>query len=212
MDMGRKKQLELQTELNFLKDKIHPHFLFNTLNNLYALTLNQSSKSPSVVLGLSEILRYALYECNAEKVLLSHDVGILKSYITLEKIRYEERLELNINITGDIQDQRIAPLLMLPIVENAFRYGTSEMVQDAWINIDINVTENRLKFKVSNSKPIQQNNGNKVHFDKVGLGNIRKRLDFLYKDAHQFNCYDEEEIFVVILEINFNSNHMIPGL
>jgi LytS/YehU family sensor histidine kinase len=205
MDMKRKNQLELQTELDFLKGQIHPHFLFNTLNNLYALTLNQSAKSPLVVLGLSEILRYTLYECNAEKVLLSHDVDILKSYITLEKIRYEERLELNLSITGDMKDQLIAPLLMLPLVENAFRYGTSQIVQDAWINIDVNVSETRLKLKVSNSKPIKQTENNEIHFDKAGFENLRKRLESLYKDAHQFNFYDEGEIFVSILEINFNT-------
>lgn len=209
MDMLRRKQLELQTELDFLKSQIHPHFLFNTLNNLYALTLNQSSKSPLVVLGLSEILRYTLYECNAEKVLLSHDIDILKSYITLEKLRYEERLELNLNISGNIKEQVIAPLLLLPLVENAFRYGISETVQDAWINIDIRVSENRLKFKVSNSTPFKQAENDNIHFDKTGLQNIRKKLELVYKDAHQFNFYDEGEIFVSILEINFNT---IQGL
>lgn len=205
MDMKRKKQLELQTELDFLKGQIHPHFLFNTLNNLYALTLNQSSKSPLVVLGLSEILRYTLYECNTEKVLLSRDVDILKSYIILENIRYEERLELNLNITGNIKEQVITPLLMLPLVENAFRYGISETVQDAWINIDIHVSENRLKFKVSNSKPFKQTENDNIHFDKAGFQNVRKKLEFMYKDTHQFNFYDEGEIFVSILEINFNT-------
>lgn len=200
-----RKQLALQAELNFLKGQIHPHFLFNTLNNLYALTLNQSSKSPAVVLGLSEILRYMLYECNTDNVKLEREVEVIKNYISLEKIRYEERLEINCSLSGDVQNKYIAPLLMLPLVENAFKHGTSETIVDPWINIEINITESQLKFKVSNSKPLQKSENNETHFEKIGLSNVQKRLDFLYKDGYQFHTYDEEEIYVAILEINLNT-------
>lgn len=201
-----KKQVALQAELNFLKGQIHPHFLFNTLNNLYSLTLNQSPKSPGIVLGLSNILRYMLYECNTENVLLSRDVEILESYVSLEKIRYEERLDLSLSITGDLSTHHIAPLLMLPLVENAFKHGTSEMVEEAWINIDIQIIENRLIFKVSNGKPPCPPKNMEVHFGKIGLSNVRKRLELLYKDAYQFNIYDEEEMFVAIFEIGLDQH------
>ena len=125
-----KQRAALEAELNLLKGQLHPHFLFNTLNNLYALTLNQSSRSPSVVMGLSEILRYMLYEANRESVLLKRDVEILENYIGLEKIRYEDRLDLNFNISGISEEQKIAPLLILPLVENAFKHGTSERIGD----------------------------------------------------------------------------------
>lgn len=201
-----KKQVALQTELNFLKGQLHPHFLFNTLNNLYALTLKQSPKSPSIVLGLSDILRYMLHECNTNSVLLSRDIEILESYISLEKIRYEERLDLTLSITGSLKGQFIAPLLMLPLVENAFKHGTSEMIEDAWVNVDIQVFDEKLIFKVSNGKPMKLPKNNELHFSKIGLSNVRKRLELLYKDAFEFNVYDEEDIFVAILEVDLKRN------
>ncbi len=202
-----RKQAALQAELNFLKGQIHPHFLFNTLNNLYAHTLSQSPKSPVIVLGLSNILRYMLYECNSDLVPLKRDIEILKSYITLEKIRYEERLDLNLVIKGQIGHQQIIPLLMLPLVENAFKHGASEMVQDAWINVDLEVSEHRLKFKVSNSKPSEPVSSSKSHFGKIGLTNVRSRLELLYKNAHSFTTYDEGDMFVAILEVNLKSSN-----
>lgn len=199
-----KKQVALQAELNFLKGQIHPHFLFNTLNNLYALTLNQSPKSPAIVLGLSNILRYMLYECNTETVALTRDVEILESYVSLEKIRYEDRIDLNLSITGNLSQHLITPLLMLPLVENAFKHGTSEMIEGAWINIDIQVIGSRLVFKVSNGKANNPPKDTSAHFEKIGLTNVRKRLALLYAGAYQFNIYDEEEMFAVILTIDLN--------
>jgi hypothetical protein len=198
-----RRQVALQAELNFLKGQIHPHFLFNTLNNLYALTLSGSKDAPPIVMGLSNILRYMLYECKSETVSLSRDIEILQSYIGLEKIRYEGRLDLNINIEGAISGKRIAPLLMLPLVENAFKHGASEVLDDAWINIDLKVADNTLKFKISNSKPDkEQSLANGVHFGNIGLSNVRKRLDLLYPAAHTLQIIEEEELFVAILDID----------
>mgnify|MGYP003575904358 CR=1 FL=1 len=199
-----RKQVALHSELNFLKAQIHPHFLFNTLNNLYALTLNQSSKSPQVVLGLSEILRYMLYECNSDHVLLDRDIEIIKSYITLEKLRYEDRLDLNMTINGNTKGLQIAPLLMMPLIENAFKHGASEMMEEAWINIDLEINEKRLKVKVSNSYPGQQSKNGEIHYGKIGIGNVRKRLELLYPGAHHFNIYQEEDMYVVIMEIQLS--------
>lgn len=199
-----RRQVALQAELNFLKGQIHPHFLFNTLNNLYALTLAQSADAPKTVLGLSNILRYMLYECNSESVPLKRDVEILQSYVTLEKIRYEGRLELNVDISGHILSQRIAPLLMLPLVENAFKHGTSETLDEAWINIDLNVNGNNLKFKISNSKPESKPGDTENHFGHIGLSNVRKRLTLLYPEAHSLQVLEEEELFVAILELKLD--------
>jgi hypothetical protein len=200
-----RRQAALEAELNFLKGQLHPHFLFNTLNNLYALTLNQSPQSPSVVMGLAEILRYMLYEANTEVVQLERDISILKSYIELEKIRYEERLDINFSVNGLSPELKIAPLLILPLVENAFKHGASEQIGQAWINMDLRVKNNTLKFKISNSKPEQSApKDDRAHHVSIGLANVRKRLDILYPSAHQLKILEEEDVFAVILEMDLD--------
>lgn len=200
-----RRQAALEAELNFLKGQLHPHFLFNTLNNLYALTLNQSPQSPSVVMGLAEILRYMLYEANTEVVQLERDISILRSYIELEKIRYEERLDINFSVNGLAPELKIAPLLILPLVENAFKHGASEQIGQAWINMDLRVKNNTLKFKISNSKPEESaQKDDRANHVSIGLANVRKRLDILYPSAHQLKILEEEDVFAVILEMELD--------
>jgi hypothetical protein len=195
-----RRQAALQAELNFLKGQIHPHFLFNTLNNLYSLALNESKQTPGIILGLSNILRYMLYECKADEVPLMRDIEILENYIALEKIRYEDRLDLNVNITGAIAGQHVAPLLLLPLVENAFKHGAAETVEGAWINIDLRVNGDRLKFKVANGKAEKMAGDERL--DKVGLANVRKRLELLYPDKHSLEVLNEEDVFIAELELH----------
>lgn len=199
-----RRQAAMEAELNFLKGQLHPHFLFNTLNNLYALTLKQSPQSPGVVMGLAEILRYMLYEANTELVQLERDISILKSYIELEKIRYEERLDIHFSINGLSPEYNIAPLLILPLVENAFKHGASEQIGLAWINMDLRVKNNALKFKISNSKPETATPDDRPHHVSIGLANVRKRLEILYPSAHNLKIMDEEDVFAVILEIDLD--------
>jgi len=201
-----KRQLTVQAELSALKSQIHPHFLFNTLNNLYALTLQQSPQSPAIVLGLSDILRYMLYECNTDNVLLARDIAVMQHYVALEKLRYEERLDLNFSITGEVSAQKIPPLLMLPLIENAFKHGTSETIEEAWINIDLFIKNNKLKFKISNSKPIDDINKVKKQGGQIGLNNVKKRLELLFPYAHHLQVFNAEEMFVVILDIDLKQN------
>ncbi|WP_138481176.1 sensor histidine kinase [Dyadobacter bucti] len=198
-----RRQAAIEAELNFLKGQLHPHFLFNTLNNLYALTLNQSPRSAGVVMGLSEILRYMLYEANTDVVDLQKDVRIVESYIELEKIRYEDRLDINFSINGLLPGLRIAPLLILPLVENAFKHGASEQLGDAWINMDLLIKNNLLKFKIVNSKPEHTfPEEREKHYVSIGLANVRKRLEILYPAAYQLKIREEEDLFAVILEID----------
>ncbi|MXV17203.1 sensor histidine kinase [Hufsiella ginkgonis] len=196
-----RRNAALQAELNFLKAQIHPHFLFNTLNNLYALTLNGSPQAPDVVLKLSDMMRYMLYECSTDDIELQKDVTILEEYIGLEKIRYEDRLEFSFSITGEIDRQRIAPLLLLPLVENAFKHGTSEVIGDTWINVNLQLKGDRLILKVSNSKP-QAAATSQVYSGHIGLTNLKKRLELLYGDAYKLKFFDEEELFLAVLEID----------
>ncbi|GAA4316416.1 hypothetical protein GCM10023149_13360 [Mucilaginibacter gynuensis] len=196
-----RKQAAVKAELSALKGQLHPHFLFNTLNNLYSLTLQNSDKSPGAVLGLSEMLRYMLYECGDEYVPLSKEILMLKNYTDLEKLRYEDRLDLTFNISGDLQNKLIAPLLLLPIIENAFKHGTSENIGQAWININIEVSGNVLKLKTSNSKAdVVQADADK-HFGNIGLQNVTKRLDYLYPGKHQLKILNDDEAFLVVMEV-----------
>lgn len=200
-----RRQAAMEAELNFLKGQLHPHFLFNTLNNLYALTLNQSPQSSSVVVGLAEILRYMLYEANTDVVDLERDISIVESYIELEKIRYGERLDINFSINGLSPEYKITPLLILPLVENAFKHGASEQVGQAWINIDLRIKNQSLKLKISNSRPDQGAlKDPKSHHVSIGLANVRKRLEILYPSAHQLKILEEDEMFVVILELELD--------
>ena len=204
-----RRQAAMEAELNLLKGQIHPHFLFNTLNNLYALTIQQSPKSSHVVMGLSDILRYMLYECNTDSIELKREIEIIESYISLEKIRYEERLDLNLSISGNVEEIKIAPLLLLPLVENAFKHGTSEKIGEAWINIDFQVKRNNLKLKISNSKPDMLPEDIEKHKGHIGLANVKKRLDILYPGAHELKLFNEEDMFIAILEIELDKHNLL---
>jgi sensor histidine kinase YesM len=202
---NERKQVLLRAELNFLKGQLHPHFLFNSLNNLYALSLDNAPQTPEVVLGLSNILRYVLYECAGERVLLKRDVEVLHDYINLEKLRYEERLELNMNIHIPETSFTIAPLLMLPLVENAFKHGAAETTDIPWINIDLNVRDHTMIFKISNSKPEQAVADNENGRSKgIGLLNLRQRLQLLYPARHSFTYFDEADCFIAELNVQLS--------
>lgn len=200
-----RKQAALQAELNALKGQVHPHFLFNTLNNLYALTLNNSPRSPQVVMGLSEMLRYMLYECNADSVPLAKEILMLQQFTDLEKLRYEERLDLTFNITGNPDSKMVAPLLMLPLIENAFKHGISESIGEAWININLNISGSDLQFKISNSKPDLPVANAEQKSGHIGLENLQKRLSLLYPSAHKLKILDDEDAFLAVLEVKLQT-------
>lgn len=195
-----RRNTALQAELNALKGQLHPHFLFNSLNNLYALSLSNSPQTPEVILGLSNILRYVIYECTADRVSLNRDVEILKDYIALEKLRFEERLDLNLSIDESTENWEIAPLLMLPLIENAFKHGAGETVNAPWINIELKRCDTQLLLKVSNSKPEYPDTANNQS-GKIGLSNVQHRLKLLYPGNHSLNWYDEEDCFILEMTV-----------
>jgi LytS/YehU family sensor histidine kinase len=140
-------------ELQLLKAQVHPHFLFNTLNNIYSFSLSRSPFAASLVLKLSDTLRYMITECEAPLVPLEKELKMLNDYIGLESVRYGTRLNVEIKFEGDTDDKMIAPLLLIPLVENSFKHGTSQMLEQPWIRMIINTRENDLEFHLSNSKP-----------------------------------------------------------
>lgn len=197
-------QEKLQAELNFLKAQVHPHFLFNTLNNLYALTLKQSKDAAEVVLKLSDLLNYMLYECNADTVPLSKEIKLVQDYISLEKIRYDKRLNISFNQKGEAEGKMIAPMLILPFVENSFKHGVSEELNETWVSIDLELKEKSLTLKVENSK--SKNGHDEDHFEYkkgIGLKNVKRRLELLYEGRHLLDIHDADESFLIVLKIDF---------
>lgn len=192
-------QEKLQAELKFLKTQIHPHFLFNTLNNLYALTLKASPKAPETVLKLSELISYMLYECTADEVPLSKEVNFIRNYIDIEKMRYGDKLDVDIRVRGDAEGRRIPALILLPFVENCFKHGASETLQLSWVKIAIDIQPNLIVIKVENNK-----NGENAVQKKEGIGiqNVKRRLDLLYPDKHELKIVNGKETFLVILTIH----------
>ncbi len=192
---------KLDAELKFLKAQIHPHFLFNTLNNLYALTLQNSPRSSEVVMKLSNLLDYMLYECNVPKVPLSKEIKQMHNYIGLQRIRYDDRLEVVFTSSGDVSDLRIPPLLILPFIENAFKHGVSQESSPAFISIDLSVRGELMVLKVENSKSPEKlvPDG---YTKGIGLKNVRRRLELLYGDDYDLQIFNEEETYLVVLRLH----------
>jgi len=188
-------------ELNFLKAQIHPHFLFNTLNNLYALTLEKSDDAPEVVVKLSEMLDYMLYQCSDPQVVISKEVELLENYMALEILRYGEKLDLKFNQQIDNPNTPIAPLILLSLVENAFKHGASGNLDNPLIHINLEVVDNQLKFKVFNTKSKNPQSIKGLKKQGIGANNIKRQLDLIYPENYQLKIEDQEEDYLVILKI-----------
>ena len=195
---------KLAAELKLLKSQINPHFLFNTLNNLYALTLNNSAKAPQMVYKLSELMSYMLYDSNQAEVPLEKEIHYIKNYIEFEKLRYGERLEVTFSLYGSIDGITLAPLLMLPFVENSFKHGARNQLQGGWIHIDIEMQEDTLILKVENSKP--EFHPESVTSSGIGLNNVNKRLDHLYPQRYSLQLFDERDTYMAVLRLSLNRN------
>jgi len=200
-DLVQAEKDKVRAELQLLKAQIHPHFLFNTLNNIYSFSIENSPKTPELILNLSSLLSYMLYDCKAEEVLLEKEIEVMKNYIDLEKERYGNNIEMSLNIEGDVKDKFIAPLLLLPFLENAFKHGTSEQLEKPWLSLDISVKKFTLKAKIVNSK----NESVSISEKGIGIQNVKKRLQFLYPGKHELKLKDEGEFFVVSLLVKLEN-------
>lgn len=195
---------KLKAELKFLKAQIHPHFLFNTLNNLYALALKKSDTAPEVVLKLSDLLNYMLYECNTDFVPLSKEIELVHNYIALEKLRYGDRLDISFNIRGEVESKKIAPMFIVPFIENSFKHGVSEETENAWISIDLEVKRDAFTLKVDNSKSKILAQDSLNYKEGIGLKNVKRRLELLYPGRCELKTMDTEESYLVILKLDLN--------
>ncbi len=183
----------LKSELRFLKNQINPHFFFNTLNSLYALTLKKSDKAPEIVLKLSDMMRYMLYESNERTISLQQEIVFIRSYLELEQIRHGENFKMSIDIIGDPQGHKIAPLLFIPFLENSFKHGLDHELKSGYINIILKINETDIVLQVVNGVPGHSLKPN--YSDKkvggIGLTNVRRRLNILY--PNRFNLKTEHQ-------------------
>jgi len=189
-----------EAELAMLKGQINPHFLFNTLNNIYSLALKKSDLTADAVVKLSEMLDYLLYECNTETVSLKKEIKLIQNYIYLQKIRFGDRLDIQFN-TENIKDQLIPPMILLPFIENSFKHGAGKQSNLVWIKINLLVEIPHIRFSIINSKTIHKKDDNNSTPGGIGLENVRKRLNLLYQNNYSLEIEDLSDTFSVKLEI-----------
>ncbi|MDN3587480.1 sensor histidine kinase [Pedobacter aquatilis] len=186
-----------EMELQFLKSQLNPHFLFNSLNNIYSLAYQKSDKTADAIMKLSEIMRYMIYESNTPTVALSKEVDYLKNYIELQKIRFKDGAFIEMTLNGEIDDQKIVPLMLISFVENAFKHGVVTDVNEP-VKIDIIANQKILHFSVINKK----NNQNKDAQGGVGLPNVERRLQLIYPDRYKLNVVNSPTHYTCELMID----------
>jgi LytS/YehU family sensor histidine kinase len=200
------QQLRLEkqeAELNYLKSQTNPHFLFNTLNNIYSLAKDKSDLAPESILRLSKILRFMLYETSVEFISIEQELEIISDYIALEKLRYDN--SLHINFIHEIEDmkQLLPPLLMIPLVENAFKHGVSETRSHPFVDVQLLVNQQQLLLMIKNST--ESFHGERNVKENIGLSNLRRQLELLYTD-YNLSLQQDEAVFTTTLKINLVSH------
>lgn len=204
-DEKQKSQLEqarVKTELAFLKQQINPHFLFNSLNSIYSLSISKSEKTTPSILKLSSILRYMLYETEPARSSLQNELAVVQDYIELQKLRLTDKVEVKVNVHGEFEDYMFEPFIILPIIENAFKYGADNL-NNSFISIDILVENQQLDLKVVNK--VVQRPAMLRKESGIGLKNIKRRLEILYPKHHQFSSDENNEVFSVNMQIKLKN-------
>lgn len=188
---------KLVAELAFLRSQINPHFLFNSLNNIYSLAYQKSDRAPEAIMKLAEIMRYMLQESNEPLVKLSREIRYLENYIELQKLRFKGEAYIDLTITGDYAEQEIAPLILISFVENAFKHGVASEPKNP-INVTICISHHRLLFEISNKKSLF----NKDVSSGIGLNNVRRRLDLLYPGNYELKVDESDLMYFCQLSLN----------
>jgi sensor histidine kinase YesM len=199
---AKRKEIErekLMAEVNFLKAQINPHFLFNTLNNLYYLAYSKSDNTTEVIDKLSKMMRYMIYESNHPKVLLSKEIEYMQNYVSLERLRLNNETPVKFEVIGEPADNRIAPLIFITFLENAFKHGVSNVQKECWVSVSIAVNGNTVTYTVENSKIPERPKDPK---SGIGLANIKRRLELSYPDNFELNVQDLPDRYTVQLTLN----------
>lgn len=192
-----------QAELNYLKSQTNPHFLFNTLNNIYSLARIKSDLAPESILRLSKILRFMLYETSVPFIPVEQELKVIADYIELEKLRYDESLQVNFSYDVEEVKQALPPLILIPLVENAFKHGVSETRGRAFVDIHLSIRKRELHFVVKNSSEAETPAGGVK--ENIGLSNLRRQLQLLYRE-HELSVKQEASVFTANLKINLSSH------
>jgi len=196
---------KVKAELQLLKAQIHPHFLFNTLNNIYFFAMSGSTKAPEMIKKLSGLLHYILNECNQPLVSLEKEIKMIQDYVALEKIRYGEQMMLSVELPDNHTNNLIAPLLLIPFVENSFKHGASKMLTQPYIKLRITIEDGILHFFLTNSKP--PTTGPIPAKGNIGLKNVQKRLELLYPVTHELTIIPEPGNYTVYLKIQMQETN-----
>jgi sensor histidine kinase YesM len=192
------KTQQLEAELRFLKAQVNPHFLFNALNNIYSLSFTNSSQTPEMILKLSDMMSYMLYDCKTEKVKLTSEINYLRNFIALQQLKKDGELNVEFLTKGEFSNINITPMLFIPFFENAFKHGNLEDTKNGWLQSEMKVENGKLFFSIKNTTP-----RDKLKREKggVGLENVRERLNLLYPERHKLKIEKKENVFNVELEI-----------
>lgn len=197
------KNEKLDAELKFLKSQVNPHFLFNTLNNLYSLAYSQSPKTTEVISRLSQMMRYMVYDSNHDLVPLEKEIDYMQNYISLEKLRLNELTPITFEIEGDTIQRKIAPLLLIPFLENAFKHGVSNSNPNSWVKAKLIAQGQHLHFEVANSRLDQQGTAGASN-SGIGLENVKKRLELKYPGLYDLKIGSTDTQFSANLDIHLN--------
>lgn len=193
-------QQNTRAELDLLKAQVQPHFVFNTLNNIYATAFKTSPETAALIAHLSGFLDYNLYDASREKVALAAEIDYIRHYIELQKNRYGSKVDVSVNIFDEIINLRIAPLLLLPLVENCFKHGVGHAVEDSWVRIDI--SRETEKFSVTIENSLDEVAGRMASgIGGIGLSNVRKRLNLIYPRQHEIKIIEGPNSYLVVLKI-----------
>lgn len=187
---------KVKAELQMLRNQLQPHFLFNTLNNIYSLVISNDKLAGGAVIKLSDILSYMLYECNVDKVPIEKEIKLIQNYIELEKIRYGGRLDLSFTVDGDTMGKQIPPLLLIPFIENAFKHGAAKSEKPSWIRIHLDLTGNELSFMVENDWPNFDTDASDSLKSGIGIQNITKRLELSYPGQYELRTTKDESYLI----------------
>jgi LytS/YehU family sensor histidine kinase len=201
----RLEKEKINAELQLLKAQVHPDFLFKTLNNIYTHAAASSPRTSGMLLKLSDLLSYMLYECDRTLVPLEKEITMMKEYMQLEKIRHNDEPEMEVNVKGDLNGQMIAPFLLLPFIENSFKH-CGQMAEPFWINLDISLEGKYFKMKLANG--ISEKADDQSLLAVNGLANVRKRLTLLYPGNHELKMTTEQEMSIVFLNIRLDDTMM----